>query len=86
MVTKLCNFDSLGALFWRQQSYVVGMYYVPLTEGERGHIAFSADPVGVGVRLAHCLHSLLNQWVDFDQTCTDTLLGGRKEVIRFWGP
>ena len=24
---------------------------------------------------------LLHQWVDFDQTCTDTLLG---EVIRFW--
>ena len=27
---------------------------------------------------------LLNQLVEFDQTCTDTLLGGRKEVIRFW--
>ena len=36
--------------------------YVPPNEGERGHIAFGADPVGV----AHCLHScLLNQWVDF---------------------
>ena len=37
----------------------------------------------------HCSLSalyLLNQWVDFDQTCTDTLLGGRKEVIRFWWP
>ena len=22
----------------------------------------------------------------FDQTCTDTLFGGRKEVIRFWWP
>ena len=26
---------------------------------------------------------LLNQCVDFDQTCTDTLLGGRKEVLDF---
>ena len=53
------------------------------TEWEGGHIAFGADPVGVGV--AFCLHScLLNQYVDFDQTCTDTSLGGGKEVIRFW--
>ena len=27
---------------------------------------------------------LLNRWTDFDQTCTDTLLGGRNELIRFW--
>ena len=27
---------------------------------------------------------LLNQWVDFDQTCTNTLLGVGKEVIKFW--
>ena len=31
------------------------------------------------------------KWLDFgdlvhDQTCTDTVLGGRKEVIRFWWP
>ena len=26
---------------------------------------------------------LLNQWTDFDKTCTDTLLGGQKELIRF---
>ena len=39
-----------------------------------GHIAFGAYPVGV--RVASCLHYLLNQCVDFDQTSTDTLLGG----------
>ena len=27
---------------------------------------------------------LLNRWMDFDQTCTDTLLGGRNKLIRFW--
>ena len=27
---------------------------------------------------------LLNRWMDFDQTYTDTLLGGRNELIRFW--
>ena len=26
----------------------------------------------------------LNQWMDFDQTCINTLLGGRKDLIRFW--
>ena len=26
---------------------------------------------------------LLNQWVEFDQTCIDTLLGGWEELIRF---
>ena len=55
----------------------------PQLKGRGGHIAFGAEPVGI----SHCLHSyLLNQWVGFDQTCTDTLLGGRKEVIRFWWP
>ena len=29
---------------------------------------------------------LLKQWVDFDQTCTDTLLEGWEEVNRFWWP
>ena len=27
-----------------------------------------------------------DQWVDFDQTCTDTLLVRGKEVIRLWWP
>ena len=55
----------------------------PQPKGRRGHIAFGEDPVDI----AHCLLSyLLNQWVDFDQICTDTLLGGRKEVISFWWP
>ena len=29
---------------------------------------------------------LLNQWMDFDQTGKNTLLGRGKEVIRFWWP
>ena len=41
------------------------------------------------LRCRHCSLSalyLLNEWVDFDQICIDTLLGKRKEVIRFWWP
>ena len=29
---------------------------------------------------------LLNQWMDFNQTCIDTWLGWGKELIRFWWP
>ena len=29
---------------------------------------------------------LLNQWMDFNQTCIDTWLGGEKELIRLWWP
>ena len=29
------------------------------------------------------LRYLLNQLIDFDQTCIDTLLGGGEELIRF---
>ena len=59
--------------------------YVPHQQKGRGDIAFGVDPVGIPV--AHCLHLyLLNQSADFDQTCADTLLGGKKEVIRFWWP
>ena len=42
------------------------LLYPPNRRGG-GHIAFCADPVGV--RVASCL----NQWVDFDQTGTETL-------------
>ena len=27
---------------------------------------------------------LMNQWMDFDQTCIDALLGGGEEKIKFW--
>ena len=33
-----------------------------------------------------CAHYLLNQWLEFYQTSTDSLLGQGKEVIRFWWP
>ena len=45
-------------------------------------VAFGAYPVGI--RVTSRLHSyLLNQWMDFDRTCTDTLLGGRKKWLDF---
>ena len=33
-----------------------------------------------------CVRYLMNQWADLDQTCTDTMLGGCEELIRFWWP
>ena len=44
---------------------------------------FGADPIGVsiGVRFFVSMHYLLNQLMDFDQTCIDTLLGGEEELI-----
>ena len=46
-----------------------------------GHIVFWC---GSRLRSLISAHYLLNRWTDFDQTCTDTLLGGRNELIRFW--
>ena len=64
-----------------KSAYIATGNYVPSTE-VGGHIAFGVDPVGVGhLRSFLSAFYLLNQWVDFDQTCTDTLLGGGKEVI-----
>ena len=37
-------------------------------------------------RKSLCAHYLLNQWLEFYQTSTNTSLGHRKEVIRFWWP
>ena len=48
---------------------------------EEGHIVFGADPSGVSV--ASFLHYLLNQLMDFDQTCIDTLLGRWKNCLDF---
>ena len=52
-------------LFWLEFSELLKQHiYVPLTEWERGHIAFGADHVGVGVGVvvgacvAHYLHSI----------------------------
>ena len=33
-----------------------------------------------------CAHCLLNQWLEFYQTSTNTSLGQGKEVIRLWWP
>ena len=53
---------------------------------------FWCVPVGVsigvcvGIRFFISVHYLLNQWMDFEQTCIDTLLGGGEEMIRLWWP
>ena len=45
-----------------------------------GYIVFGADPIGIGFFVS--VHYILNQLMDFDQTCMDTLLGGGEELIR----
>ena len=60
----------------------MGTVLCPPQSGGGRHIVFGADPVGVHLFIS--LHYLLNQSMDFDQTCTDTLLGGGEELIRFW--
>ena len=49
-------------------------------------IVVGADPVGVGVgvRFFLAVHYLLNQSIDIDQKCIDTLLGKGAELITFW--
>ena len=62
-------------------------YYtcITITEGEGGHIAFGADPVGVGIRVASFLHSYhLNQWVDLNKLAQTHYWDRWKEVFRFW--
>ena len=56
--------------------------------GVGGYIVFGADPISVGigvsVNLFVSVHYLLNQLMDFNQTCIYTLLGKREEMVRFW--
>ena len=64
--------------------------YVNQTRRVGGYIVFGADPVGVRVGVCEhcfvCVHYPLNQLMDFNQTCIDTLLGRGEELIRFWWP
>ena len=54
----------------------------PYPEGG-GYIVFGEDPAGVSVYFFVSVHYLLNQLMDFNQTCLYTLLEEGKELIRF---
>ena len=54
---------------------------LPPTEGV-GNILLLVRIPSASALLMSALY-LPNQWVDFDQTCTDTLLGGRKNWLDF---
>ena len=56
--------------------------YVPQPGGWGIYIVFGTDLVGVSFFIS--MHYLLNQLMDFDQTCVDSLLGIGEELIRFW--
>ena len=51
--------------------------YVP-----QGNILFLVQIPSVSAFFFH-LHYLLNQLIDFDQTCKDTELGGGEKLIKF---
>ena len=38
------------------------------------------------LKLTFLMQYILNKWMNFDQTYTQTLLGGDLELIRFWRP
>ena len=71
------------------QSYLMGKYtpqynnYVPPTKGGGGAYCFWCGSRR-RPRSFVSVRYLLNRWTDFNQTCTDTLLGGRNKMIRFW--
>ena len=55
---------------------MINMYIylnMPLSLTERGHVVFSADPVGIGVGVTlFCLHiNLVNQWLKSYQIFMD---------------
>ena len=58
--------------------------YVPPTEGGGAYCFWCGSRLRRRQRCFVSVRYLLNRWMDFDQTCTDTLLGGPNELIRFW--
>ena len=42
----------------KKEEYALVVLMSPQPNGRGGHTAFGADPVGVGVGVAHCLHSV----------------------------
>ena len=81
-MTKFCyGFEIFAFLQNRTRKQEVG-HYVPLPK-VRGDILVPVGIPGVGVTVWYPPY-LLNQWVEFNQTCMDTSLGQAKELIKFW--
>ena len=49
-------------------------------------LIFKVTQTQILIEKSLCAHCILNQWLEFYQTSTDTSLGQGKEVIRFWWP
>ena len=69
-------------IVWPELNILSYINYVPTTEGQVETYRFWCG----SRRRRHSVLSalcLLNQWVDFDQTCTDALLGWEKKWLDF---
>ena len=83
-----------GTCIWNKDICILNSnvcIYVPQPKGMGDilllvRIPSASSSALVSALLIVCTLSPEPEWVDFDQTCTDTLLGGKKEVIRFWWP
>ena len=75
------HFD-LWSFKW-ELSMVTPSYVPPWGVG--GNILLLVRILSASVLILSALY-LLNQWVDFDQTCINTLFGWGKDVIIFWWP
>ena len=90
--TQLCVTFDFGSVFHAEleDTKVTSVMHFLCPPNRRGGIyCFWCGSRRRRHRRPHCFVSvryLLNRWTDFDQTCTDTLLGGRNELIRFWRP
>ena len=89
-VWKWKIYDRSDVFVWEMNTSVCGWscerIYVPTTEWVGTYCFWCGSRLRRHPRCSLSALYLLNQWVDFDQTCTDPLLGGRKEGIRFWWP
>ena len=82
--------------FWHPDSWRNGWILSKLVQKycwDMDKNSVDLDDLDLFLKIIQCLRmlinglsALLNEWMDFDQTYTDTSLGWRKVLIRYWWP